>query len=317
MGMTDTVHYPSLILIDTLYGDVNWDASVTQSDAEMILDYSCGDDILDNLQQASGDVSTNGILTSFDAALIYKYLSGQINQLPYHGEGEQNASGLLYADQAISGDGQIVTIPVYLTSPDNVLSFDISMSYDPSQLSFGTINSSSLSEQGFNIKSSFQNSQMVVSGAGSLPVNNDILLFNLYFIVSYSESDQITLRSNNIVFNESNSMQEFSVSITDNLKVDKPIGNENFHIISNYPNPFNASTLVKYILPASGKVQASIVDIRGQLVKSLFNDIQESGEKAIRWNGFNDKGKKVPSGIYFFTIQNNAKRHIKKVTYVQ
>ena len=317
MGMTDTVHYPSLILIDTLYGDVNWDASVTQSDAEMILDYSCGDNILDNLQQASGDVSTNGILTSFDAALIYKYLSGQINQLPFYDGEEQNASGLLYADQAISGDGQIVTIPVYLTSPDNVLSFDISMSYDPSQLSFGTINSSSLSEQGFNLKSSFQNGHMVVSGAGSLPVNNDILLFNLYFIVSYSESDQITLRSNNIVFNESNSMQEFSVSITDNLKVDKPIGPENFHIVSNYPNPFNASTLVKYILPASGKVQASIVDIRGQLVKSLFNDIQESGEKAIRWNGFNDKGKKVPSGIYFFTIQNNAKRHIKKVTYVQ
>ena len=74
---------------------------------------------------------------------------------------------------------------------------------------------------------------------------------------------------------------------------------------------------MKYILPASGKVQASIVDIRGQLEKSLFNDIQESGEKSIRWNGFNDKGKKVPSGIYFFTIQNNAKRHIKKVTYVQ
>ena len=112
-------------------------------------------------------------------------------------------------------------------------------------------------------------------------------------------------------------MQEFSVSITDNLKVDKPIGPENFHIVSNYPNPFNASTLVKYILPASGKVQASIVDIRGQLVKSLFNDIQESGEKVIRWNGLNDKGKKVPSGIYFFTLQNNAKRHIKKVTYVQ
>ena len=317
IGMTDTVRYPSLINIDTLYGDVNWDASVTQSDAEMILDYSCGENVLDNLQQASGDVSTNGILTSFDAALIYKYLSGQINQLPFHDEGEQDASGLLSADQAISGDGQIVTIPVYLTSPNNVLSFDISISYDPSQLSFGTINSSSLSDLGFNLKSSFQNGQMAVSGAGSLPINNDIMLFNLYFIVSYSDENAITLTSNSIVFNESNSTQEFSIIITDNLEVDKPVGSGNFHIINNYPNPFNASTLIKYFLPASGEVQASIMDIKGQHVNTLLNDIQESGEKTIRWSGFDKKGKKVPSGIYFFIIQNNEQRQIKKMTYIQ
>ena len=158
---------------------------------------------------------------------------------------------------------------------------------------------------------------MAVSGAGSLPINNDIMLFNLYFIVSYSDENAITLTSNSIVFNESNSTQEFSIIITDNLEVDKPVGSGNFHIINNYPNPFNASTLIKYFLPASGEVQASIMDIKGQHVNTLLNDILESGEKTIRWSGFDKKGKKVPSGIYFFIIQNNEQRQIKKMTYIQ
>ncbi len=67
----------------------------------------------------------------------------------------------------------------------------------------------------------------------------------------------------------------------------------------NYPNPFNPTTNIKFSLKADSKVTLNIYNIRGQKVKTLINDNMEAGYHTIVWNGRDDSGKSVSSGVYF------------------
>jgi len=67
----------------------------------------------------------------------------------------------------------------------------------------------------------------------------------------------------------------------------------------NYPNPFNSRTVIHYNLPASKDILLEIYDITGRKLRTLVNEKQTRGFKSIPWNGRNDKGGMVPTGMYF------------------
>jgi len=67
----------------------------------------------------------------------------------------------------------------------------------------------------------------------------------------------------------------------------------------NYPNPFNPSTNIKFSLKADSRVALNIYNIRGQKVKSLVNDNMQAGYHSIAWDGHDESGKSVTSGVYF------------------
>jgi hypothetical protein len=72
--------------------------------------------------------------------------------------------------------------------------------------------------------------------------------------------------------------------------------------IYNYPNPFNPSTTIEFSLSHCGYVTIEIFNIRGQKVKTLVNEEMLSGEHRIIWNGKDDKGRQLPSGIYLYKL---------------
>ena len=71
----------------------------------------------------------------------------------------------------------------------------------------------------------------------------------------------------------------------------------------NYPNPFNPTTTISYDLANDGNVAIDIYNIKGQKVKTLVNDRQNAGAHTVVWNGHDDNGKHVGSGIYFFNMK--------------
>ena len=76
--------------------------------------------------------------------------------------------------------------------------------------------------------------------------------------------------------------------------------------ISNYPNPFNPETKIVFDLPKSGKVKLKIYNIKGQQVKSLVNESIFSGKHSVIWNGDDDSGRQVRSGIYYYKLNVNG-----------
>jgi len=77
-----------------------------------------------------------------------------------------------------------------------------------------------------------------------------------------------------------------------------------FKLFQNYPNPFNANTLIRYSLKAARPISTTlkIYNILGKEVRELVNTRQSSGNYTIIWDGKNNSGKEVSSGIYFYQL---------------
>ncbi len=85
------------------------------------------------------------------------------------------------------------------------------------------------------------------------------------------------------------------------------------NIESNYPNPFNPETTIRFSVPSDGRVNVTIYNIKGQRVKQLLNEHVVAGRHAVMWNGTDSSGRTVSSGLYFARIEQGNKYRIHKM----
>lgn len=90
-----------------------------------------------------------------------------------------------------------------------------------------------------------------------------------------------------------------------------------FSLNQNYPNPFNLSTEISYSLPTDADVNLTIYNLRGQRIRVLVNEHQQPGNKTIHWDGKDEQGKQVASGIYFYKIQAGEFSQAKKMVLIK
>ncbi|MBI5059562.1 T9SS type A sorting domain-containing protein [candidate division KSB1 bacterium] len=74
-------------------------------------------------------------------------------------------------------------------------------------------------------------------------------------------------------------------------------------LLGNYPNPFNPSTTILYVLNAPQSVRLQVFDLTGRLVATLVNGPQQAGDHRVSWNGMDANGVAAPSGVYFYTLE--------------
>ncbi len=78
-----------------------------------------------------------------------------------------------------------------------------------------------------------------------------------------------------------------------------------FGLFQNYPNPFNPTTTIRYRLTRPADVQLRIYNIVGQKVRTLINEQRLAGEHTVQWDGRNDHGTNVPSGVYLYKLETS------------
>jgi aminopeptidase N len=87
---------------------------------------------------------------------------------------------------------------------------------------------------------------------------------------------------------------------------------ERFELDQNYPNPFNASTRIAFRLPQAAPVELQIFNVAGQQVRTLANENYQAGRHVLLWDGHDDHGQQVASGIYFCRLRaKDVRRSIK------
>jgi hypothetical protein len=84
-------------------------------------------------------------------------------------------------------------------------------------------------------------------------------------------------------------------------------------IIKNYPNPFNPSTSIEFSLPVSGKANLIIYDIMGRNVRKLLSGQVSAGTRTVLWDGRDDSGKAVSSGVYFARLTMGKNVAVRKM----
>lgn len=162
----------------------------------------------------------------------------------------------------------------------------------------------------------------------SIEVNN-----NLYFNVEAPISDSNPIFGNPLfvdLANHNYSLQENSPAIDVGINVGLPFAGsapdlgafefglptsvenpgiqpEQFSVHQNYPNPFNPETNIVYEVDATAKITIHIYDMLGRQVRTLVNTQKGPGSYVVLWDGRNDSGKSVASGVYFYKFQALSK----------
>ena len=99
------------------------------------------------------------------------------------------------------------------------------------------------------------------------------------------------------------------------VSVDEPADNfpREFVLYSNYPNPFNPTTTLRYDLPEDSHVSIMIFDLMGREIRTLINKQQSAGIKSIMWDGTNDLGQPLSAGMYLYRISAGDFHSVKKM----
>ncbi|MCU0645633.1 MAG: alpha-amylase family glycosyl hydrolase, partial [bacterium] len=97
------------------------------------------------------------------------------------------------------------------------------------------------------------------------------------------------------------------------------LGIKSFQLFDNYPNPFNGTTTIRYRLSEMTPTQTSIkiVNILGQEIKTLVAEKQSAGDYRVNWDGLDNFGKPVASGVYLYAITSGRYSDVKKLVLIK
>jgi hypothetical protein len=86
-----------------------------------------------------------------------------------------------------------------------------------------------------------------------------------------------------------------------------------FVLNQNAPNPFNPQTTIGFSLPSSEHIRLDIYDLEGRLVQRLIDKPMQAGRHQIDWNGRDDRGRMVASGVYFYRLTVGKETFARKM----
>lgn len=90
-----------------------------------------------------------------------------------------------------------------------------------------------------------------------------------------------------------------------------------FSLGQNYPNPFNPETSIQYALPEAGDVKIEVYNVLGQRVKSLVDEFLPAGYHSVTWDGTDNRGVRVASGVYFYRMASGDYNSYRKMLLVK
>ncbi len=299
--------------------------------------------ILDRIAAGFGDVNQDGFTNSIDALITISwevgfpvgFPVGQVVCLPLTGglplsgsmpttstsapAGSSSArlpenSGKIAAYPAMESKiapGQMIEVPVIVDMsqiPEKLGSFTGTLSWDPAMLQFLGFNGGST--EGFE-KPVVNNSKtgsgkLVFANANPHGAGGVVNILNVQFRISGNG------QSNDNTVSLSFSAMAAAITFSDLLPY-LNVNQENIapaaeeipaaYAIENFPNPFNPSTEIRYQLPEAVEVKITVYNVLGQEVQTLVRGRQEAGNYLVRWEGRNEQGQQVPSGMYFLRMK--------------
>ena len=266
-------------------GDVNGDGGVpTNEDALAVLNYVVNPTVypLTAAQLWAADVNNDAVVGAYDAAsILYKSVWGTFLA-------KQGALAGMVNFSKFTSDKGIFSLPISLENTAGVKSV-----YAEIQLG-NSVNLSGVGArlpEGWIMTSNNDNGILKIAMAGTTPLKDgDLAFINL----SLKDKDAVVSIQGNVLLNDQLGNAMSAVQI-------REIPSE-FSLSQNYPNPFNPTTNIKYGISENARVSLVVYNILGQAVRTLVNAEQQAGYYSVVWDGMNDFGSKVSSGIYIYRM---------------
>lgn len=139
--------------------------------------------------------------------------------------------------------------------------------------------------------------------------SNNYRAITLSFPLYYMQFEDVALLFEHILLNL---FEEVPWQVEEATGLDRQI-----YILPNYPNPFREETIIPCYLKDEGIISLTVYNIKGQKIRTLYNGFSKEGRHLHTWNGRNDKGIPVASGIYFCSLIKNEKQSVSKILLIR
>jgi len=298
-----------------LLGDVSLNGDITAFDASLVLRHSVGSLTLTGDSLTAAEVSGQNPVSAYDASLILQYVAGSIITFPALGKPIQpKALAQALSIEAASGDaGSVVEMPIQIDGDFAVTSSDIHFTYDSDLIESVSVEKSE-SSQDMQLYSHSQGDTMRIAMAGSQPVDLSQPIVTLVLHLKNDVKGEARSSVNFITFRVNDVDLTSRVTGVDVNVRGTPT---TYNLAQNYPNPFNPTTNIQYQLPENSKVLLAVYNLKGQKIATLVNAVQSAGYYQITWDGTNQLGHKVASGVYFYRVKAESKDSDKSMTRVK
>ena len=213
--------------------------------------------------------------------------------------------------QAASEETIWIPIRVNDLSGLDIISYQGKLTFNPEIIiakgasSLGTI-SSVFNDPFVNLQNS---GVLLFGGFGVYPLEGAGDLVNLVFDVVGNIGDSTELNFSSFEFNSgeptcATSSSIFYVRSSTNIKSAQILNNStDYYLSQGFPNPFNNTIKFEYAVPIRRHVSIAVYDVIGSVVVNLYSGVNNIGTYSISWNGIDNLGNQVPSGLYFVKLQ--------------
>lgn len=331
-----------------LLGDVDGDDQVNSSDGLLGLTYEVRPDlipqpIMERINIGFGDADENGLTNSTDALIILSYDAGIPTPFPVGNSScltnptvpapaippafsaAKAGEKILVSAAPQNGDiasGEMVDIPVMVDMsnlPEKLGSFTAALEWDPAALQFVGYRGgrSAGFEQPVVNDTKTQSGKLIFANAN--PAGSEagerVNILNLKFKALRDAHHSLSLTFSAMAAAETFTDLLPYLEISDQPREENPGGQDlpEFSGLDNYPNPFNPETKISFALNRSNQVALEIYDLLGRKVRTLVNEHLSAGEYTFTWNGRDDRGRLVTSGVYFYRLTGGAKQTVKRM----
>ncbi len=329
----------SLTPYQKIAADVSGNGTVTAYDASFILRYYVGDisnfpvgddwkfvppsfAINDNNWMVAPDSLIYNPLTQIEAnqnyyGIIFGDVSGNwvfpVLQLAKD-QSSLTVSSMMKIDPIYGLPGETIEIPFEFQSLDAASSFGAMLEFDPAVFKFKDIALTDKTQK-WTLSSRQHGDTLRFALAGAEAVSGTSILaiakFDVSADVKPGESHEFLIQQLSL-----NEIEERDASIKIQY-IAKSLIPTTFKLAQNHPNPFNAVTEIRFELPEPGRIKLRIYNLQGQEVRTLLNENKEAGFHSIYFDGKNNNGQHLSSGVYIYQLESNSNSTSKKMILIQ
>ena len=256
------------------------------------------------------DTDNSGGISSFDAARVLQFSAGMIDDFSCESCAPVGMKGRRNASLKVNNYGaQSLEVSVELDDVRDVYSAGVTMTYDPQTMTVADVSGTPAISDWLSKHGMIRPGELRVSLAGaSAPVESGALITISFDVVSGDAISKL-------------SITELELN-GGRLKAKVHNLPKTFALLQNYPNPFNPETWVPYRLAEPADVTIIVYNVTGQMVRRLELGNMMPGHyvdraRAAYWDGRNEWGEEVSSGIYFYQLQAGRDASVKKMIVVE
>ena len=252
----------------------------------------------------TGDVSGNGEVTAYDAAMILAFVVGLRGDFPADLMGSPSTTAprnyVLSLPSLTGKAGNRIQMPIAINDA-GLMAGGISLKYDPTILKAISVTPQMLLNGSYWQANTNLDGEVRFAFASVEPTKGQGNLLTVEFeILPNTEGKTSSLILDSVNLSNSLSIVKINGVVT--------VSPSKFALLQNYPNPFNPETWIPYKLAGDAPVTISVYNAKGQLVRLINLGIQRAGvyltkKSAAYWDGKNSLGEEATSGVYFYTLQ--------------